>query len=88
MDRIMDIPDSAALVTAFRTALADATTATDIDPDVREHTGKKTALKAALKALRAVPHAKRPAVAAPLNAARHTMASEGGRARQGSASKA
>ncbi|MFK7928250.1 MAG: hypothetical protein AB8H79_08670, partial [Myxococcota bacterium] len=84
----MDIPDSAALVTAFRNALATATTATDIDTVVRKHTGKKSSLKAALKGLRAVPQGQRPAVAAALNEARQTMESEGRQAREDAVTKA
>lgn len=77
----MDTPDADSLIQAFRAELTAAHTPDAIDAVVRQHTGKKSALKAALKGLRAVPDADRPAVAAALNQARQTMESEGRAAR-------
>jgi phenylalanyl-tRNA synthetase alpha chain len=72
----MDIPDPVALLAVFRAELAAAATPTDIEAVGREHTGKKSSIKAALKGLRAVPDADRPRVAASINEARQTMEAE------------
>jgi phenylalanyl-tRNA synthetase alpha chain len=62
-------PDATALLEAFRAQLAAAQTPDALDALRREHTGKASPLKAALKGLRDVPEAERPHVAASLNEA-------------------
>lgn len=65
----MAAPDIQAMLSAFRDALAAATTPDAVEAVRREHSGKKSALKAALKSLRDVPADERPAIAAALNEA-------------------
>ena len=72
----MDIPDPVPLLAAFRSDLAAASTPAEIEAVGREHTGKKSAIKAALKGLRAVPAEDRPRVAASINEARQAMEAE------------
>ncbi|MFT7517979.1 MAG: phenylalanyl-tRNA synthetase alpha chain [Kiritimatiellia bacterium] len=72
----MQPPDPAALLTAFRAAIAAAQTPSDVERITREHTGKKSPLKAALKGLRAVAPEDRPRVAQAINEVRQTMVTE------------
>jgi phenylalanyl-tRNA synthetase alpha chain len=75
-ERGVVLPDAAALLAAFRTELALATTPDALEALRREHTGKASPLKSALKGLREVPEAERPAVAAALNAAASAVEAE------------
>ena len=70
------LPDADALLAAFRAELARTTTPDALDALRREHTGKSSPLKAALKGLRDVPETDRPRVAAALNAAAATVEAE------------
>ncbi|MCB9680946.1 MAG: phenylalanine--tRNA ligase subunit alpha [Alphaproteobacteria bacterium] len=72
----MSRPDVDALLAAFRAELAAATTPEAVDEVRRLHAGKKSPLKEALRALRDVPEAERPSVAAAVNAAQQTVEAE------------
>jgi phenylalanyl-tRNA synthetase alpha chain len=64
------------MLAAFRAALAAATDPGAIEEVRRTHTGKKSPLKEALKALRDVPPEERPAVAKAINDAGDTIEAE------------
>ena len=64
----MSRPDIKAILEAFRQDLAAALTPADIDEIKRIHTGKKSAIKLALRSLRDVDPADRPKVAQSINA--------------------
>jgi len=68
--------DVAGALAAFRAALAGATTPAALDVVRRQHSGKKSPLKAALKTLRQVPPERRKDVAAAINTARATVEAE------------
>ena len=76
MSRPTTGPDPAALLSAFRADLAQAGDPSALDEVRRVHTGKKSAVKAALKQLRDVPPEQRKEVAGAINAARKTMEEE------------
>lgn len=69
----MPVPDVDALLAAFREDLAAAGDPNALQEVRRRHVGKKSALKAAFKSLRAVPAEDRAGVAARINAAQATM---------------
>ncbi|MCO4745602.1 MAG: phenylalanine--tRNA ligase subunit alpha [Proteobacteria bacterium] len=69
----MSRPDVDAILSAFDAALAEASTPDDVQEVRRLHTGKKSAVKAALKGLRDVPPDERPQVAQAINEARRVM---------------
>lgn len=73
-------PDVDGMVAAFRADLALAGSLTALDEVRRAHTGKNSALKGALKALKDVPPEQRPAVAAAINAAAAEVEAELARA--------
>lgn len=68
--------DVAALLAQFRDALAAADTPQALDAVRREHAGKKSPLKSALKNLRHIPKEQRKDVAAEINAARDAVDAE------------
>lgn len=68
--------DIAATLEAFRAALAAAKTPAEVEAVRRQHAGKKSPLKAALKKLRDIPPDQRRAVAAQINEARATVEAE------------
>ena len=72
----MSQPDPDALLLAFREALQGVDSPDALDVLRREHTGKKSPVKAALKQLRDVAPEDRPTVAAALNAAREQIEAE------------
>jgi phenylalanyl-tRNA synthetase alpha chain len=72
----MAMPDSEAILAAFRAELSTVDTPAGLDDLKRRHTGKKSPVKAALKGLRDVPAEERPTVAAALNEAARTIAAE------------
>jgi len=84
----MDRPDPDALLAAFRADLAAASDPAAVDEAVRQHTGKKSPLKAALKGLGKVPKEERKAVAQALNAARQAMEAEAVAAKEAAAERA
>lgn len=73
-------PDVDAILAAFRAELADAADPLSLDAVRRKYTGKKSALKAALKGLKHVPKEDRPAVAQAVNAAQKQVEAELGAA--------
>ena len=84
----MERPDPDALLAAFRADLAAASDPAAVDEAVRVHTGKKSALKAALKGLGGLPPEDRKAVAQALNAARQEMEAEASAAKDAAAEQA
>jgi phenylalanyl-tRNA synthetase alpha chain len=72
----MSRPDPAALLQSFRQALSMVADPQGIDALRRDHTGKNSPMKAALKELREVPAEERPGVAAALNDVRQTIDAE------------
>lgn len=72
----MSAPDVEAILGAFRGALAAATTPDAVEAVRREHTGKKSAIKLALRGLRDVPAEERPAVAQAINTAAQQIEAE------------
>lgn len=72
----MSRPDVTALLDAFRADLAAADAPSALEEVRRVHTGKKSALKAALRGLRDVPAQERPQVAREINEAQATMEAE------------
>ncbi len=72
----MQGPDVDALLDAFRRELAAAQSPQAVDEVRRQHTGKKSPIKAALKGLRDVAPEDRPKVAAAINAAASIMDDE------------
>lgn len=79
----MSRPDPEALLQAFRDDLQAAASPADLDEVKRKHTGKKSAVKAALKQLREVPPEERRSVAASLNALQSQIESELAQAAEG-----
>lgn len=72
----MSTPDVKAILDAFRADLAAVSTPEGLEALKREHTGKKSPLKAALKGLRDVPADERPAVAASIHEAQSALEAE------------
>ncbi|MCA9571628.1 MAG: phenylalanine--tRNA ligase subunit alpha, partial [Myxococcales bacterium] len=72
----MAAPDVDAMLAAFRTDLAAATTPEALEEVRRAHTGKKAPLKLALRGLKDVDPAERPAVAQALNQAQQAVETE------------
>ncbi|TNE92305.1 MAG: phenylalanine--tRNA ligase subunit alpha [Deltaproteobacteria bacterium] len=72
----MSTPDVDAILASFREALSQARTPAELEEVRRIHTGKKSEIKAALKGLRHVDPAERPAVAASINATQRLMEEE------------
>jgi phenylalanyl-tRNA synthetase alpha chain len=72
----MSRPDVDAILARFRAALAAADDPAAIDVVRRDHTGKKSELKALLKALRDVPAEERPAFARDVNDAQQRIEAE------------
>lgn len=72
----MSRPDPDALLAAFRADLAAVDTPEALDEVRRQHTGKKSAVKLALKSLREVPPEERKAVAAAINQVQQRIESE------------
>jgi phenylalanyl-tRNA synthetase alpha chain len=72
----MSRPDVDAILADFRADLAAASDPAAIEEVRRAHTGKKSALKEALRGLREVPEAERPQVAKAINEAQQVVEAE------------
>ncbi len=72
----MSLPDPDALLASFRADLLSARTTDELAALGRQHTGRKSPLKAALKNLRLVPAESRKAVAQAIHAVRATIEAE------------
>ena len=71
-----ETPDVEGILAAFRAQLAAAGSANDLEQVKRAYTGRKSALKAALKGLRNVAPEDRPRVAQAVNTAQRTVETE------------
>ena len=71
-----ETPDVEGILAAFRAQLAAAASADDLEQVKRAYTGRKSALKAALKGLRNVVPEDRPRVAQAVNTAQRTVEAE------------
>jgi phenylalanyl-tRNA synthetase alpha chain len=72
----MSRPDVDALLNAFRSDLAEASSPQELEEVKRQHSGRKSPVKLALRGLRNVPDEERPRVAQAINHARATIEQE------------